>query len=211
MTDGILAIWNDCRAEDEAAYEAWYAQEHLPERLGIPGFRRGRRYEAVDATPRFFTYYETDTPAVLSSEAYIERVETPTPRTRAIMTGSFTNMSRTVCRVAQRHGTMRGAWAATLRLSGPPTGLALGTLIDTPDIARAELWVATETARDSAEARLRGGDATIDACVMVETLREPSARQVLDTLHRDLGGTPGLYRMLCELEAPVIPASGPAT
>jgi hypothetical protein len=60
---GILALWNDCREGSEHEYEAWYRGEHLRERVGLPGFRFGRRYIAVAGTsPRYFTYYETETP-----------------------------------------------------------------------------------------------------------------------------------------------------
>lgn len=34
---GLLAVWNDIAAEDEAEFNAWYVEEHVPERLGIPG------------------------------------------------------------------------------------------------------------------------------------------------------------------------------
>ena len=43
--DGILALWNDCEASHEDAYEDWYQGEHLAERLAVPGFRRGRRMQ----------------------------------------------------------------------------------------------------------------------------------------------------------------------
>ena len=33
---GILALWNDCEAGHEDAYEAWYQGEHLAERLRRP-------------------------------------------------------------------------------------------------------------------------------------------------------------------------------
>ena len=44
---GILAVWNDCAPEGLAHFERWYNREHLQERVAVPGFRRGRRYEAV--------------------------------------------------------------------------------------------------------------------------------------------------------------------
>ena len=46
LAGGILAAWNDCAPEGLAEYEHWYAH-HLAERVGVPGFREGRRYEAV--------------------------------------------------------------------------------------------------------------------------------------------------------------------
>lgn len=201
---GILALWNDRHAERAEAYEAWYAEEHLPERLGLPGFRRGRRYEAVEATPAFFTYYETDTPDVLTSPVYLERVENPTPRTREIMTGTFTNMSRTVCRVAQSHGTLRGAWAAVARFDAPPGDQSdlLAAMASDPQTARCELWLAAETTAgaDTTESRLRGGDTRIGACLFVETLREDPARAALARIALP-GAECGLYRLLCEMTA----------
>ncbi|MEM9140515.1 MAG: hypothetical protein AAGB15_11870, partial [Pseudomonadota bacterium] len=109
MTTGILAIWNTCAAGHEDAYEAWYQREHLPERLSLPGFRRGRRYWAADGGPGFFTYYETDTPEVMATADYLARVQDPTPLTRRIMASVFTDMNRTVCRVVGRVGHARGA------------------------------------------------------------------------------------------------------
>jgi len=46
----------------------WHIKEHIPERVGIPGFRRGRRYVALtpETHPEFFTLYETDTMQVLT-------------------------------------------------------------------------------------------------------------------------------------------------
>jgi hypothetical protein len=79
---GALGIWmdvDDSRAED---FNAWYRGQHLPERLSVPGFLRGRRYEVVGTGPRFFTLYETADGAVLSSAAYVERLNNPTDWTR---------------------------------------------------------------------------------------------------------------------------------
>ncbi len=212
QSGGILALWNNCAAGHEAEYEAWYQGEHLPERLAVPGILRGRRYEALAGAPHYFTYYETVSPGVFSSEAYLERVENPTPMTRKIMSGIFIDMSRTVCRRAACHGDMRGAVAVTARLTDG--GLADGTLTDSigalaagladlPGVARAELWVASgETDRPvSAEAKLRGGDETIAACLFVECLREGEAqvvRRALDDGPHGAAMETGVYRLLCE-------------
>ena len=94
---GILAIWNDCAPEGEAHYERWYKSEHMQERVGVPGFRFGRRYERLaGGDRRFFTFYEVESPDVLSSRAYVERLENPTPWTTESMK-YFRNMVRTVC------------------------------------------------------------------------------------------------------------------
>lgn len=211
MTSGVLAIWNDCAQGHEAAYEAWYMREHLPERLSLPGFLRGRRYGAVRPGPEFFTYYETDSPRALSTADYLERVEDPTPMTREIMTGAFLNMSRTVCSVIGRIGYARGSFATVLRMSeAPPQANLLAVLAELngqDGIARAEAWVASENdaSADNAEAKLRGGDEQIGACFFVETLRESDADRVLGLLAARQAGVPGIYRLLCEVTAEELP------
>ena len=44
MGAAFLALWNGIdRPEARAEYEAWHAFEHVPERVGLPGFEYGRR------------------------------------------------------------------------------------------------------------------------------------------------------------------------
>ena len=95
---GILAIFNDCRAGREAEFEAWFQGEHLVERLAVPGFLFGRRHKAVSGAPGYFNFYMVETPEVLTSKPYLERLDNPTPMTRTIMSEVFVNMNRTVCR-----------------------------------------------------------------------------------------------------------------
>jgi hypothetical protein len=114
---GILAIWNSCAPGSEGDFEEWYQHEHFFERIGVPGFLHGRRYEAVRGTPPYFCIYLTQSPAVLKSPAYIERLNNPTPQTRKIMSGPFRDMVRTVCGLTARYGAMRGSVAVTARFT----------------------------------------------------------------------------------------------
>ena len=50
---GRLTLWNDFAIGHEGEYEAWYQDEHLNERLGVPGFMRGRRYQVIEAAPEY--------------------------------------------------------------------------------------------------------------------------------------------------------------
>ena len=54
---GLLAVWNDIAAEDEAEFNAWYVEEHVPERLGVPGILSARRYRDAAAP---LSYAATD-------------------------------------------------------------------------------------------------------------------------------------------------------
>ena len=106
---GILAVWNDRNPDIEAFYEDWYVNQHL-RRVGLPGWRFGRRYEAMDGvTPQFFTYYETDAVADMFSDAYIARLNDPTPETVKVMQ-NWGNMTRTSCARHSMRGHCRGAF-----------------------------------------------------------------------------------------------------
>jgi len=80
-----LAIWMELDAAGEEDFNAWYPRQHLPERLSVPGFLRGRRYEALGVSPPYFTLYELTEPGVLTSEPYLERLNNPTAWTRRVL------------------------------------------------------------------------------------------------------------------------------
>ncbi|NSY18541.1 DUF4286 family protein [Neorhizobium sp. AL 9.2.2] len=112
----VLAIWNGIKSEAEDAFVSWHIQEHIPERVGLPGFLRGRRYVAVSGQPKYFNFYETEDATVLSSAAYVARLNAPTAWTRSVVS-NFTDTSRTVCTVAFTQGLGDGAAIMTLQIS----------------------------------------------------------------------------------------------
>ncbi len=208
---GILALWNDCLAGQEELYETWYQTEHLHDRVSIAGFRLGRRHESVGSGPRFFTYYETDSDDILFSPSYLEQLDNPSPLTREVMRGVFTNVSRTVCTCAHRVGESRGSLVITARsASGKPLE-ELCALIDSvgqrSGILRVELWVRSQPQSDKkvdaprGEEQIRGLDAHIESCLVAHTTTMQSAQQIANSLEQS--GRPddliGIYRFLCEL------------
>jgi hypothetical protein len=74
----VLAIWNGIAPAVEDDFVASHVREHIPERVGLPSLLRGRRYVAVDAHPKYFNFYETETADDLSSTAYQARLNAPT-------------------------------------------------------------------------------------------------------------------------------------
>jgi len=202
---GILAIWNDVTLGREADFDTWFQGEHLVERLGVPGFRFGRRHEAVSGAPRFFVFYVTDGPEVLTSKPYLERLDNPTPMTRMIMSEVFKNMNRTVCRRVARRGDFRGSHAVTVRFNEAVDEAALTRRMDElakdHAVAAAELWIAADAgAPVSMEEKLRGGDKKIKACLMVDTLRQQPAEALGARLAKDFPQAEvGVYRVLCQL------------
>jgi hypothetical protein len=203
---GILAIWHDCAAGRETEVEAWYQQEHLIERLDVPGFLCGRRHEALSASPRYFTCYVTENADALTSRHYLDRLDNPTPLTKLIMSEVFRNMSRTVCRREMRIGRFRGSMVVTARFGELPdtseTVSLLNDLAQDPGIACAELWRRHEPDDRPVgqEERLRGGDRKIEACLVIETLHQREAEIVASDLSRKFANAEtGIYRALCQI------------
>jgi len=203
---GILAIFNDCRAGREAEFEAWFQGEHLLERLAVPGFLFGRRHRAISGTAGYFNYYLVETPDVLTSKPYLERLDHPTPMTRTIMSEVFVNMNRTVCRRVARRGGFRGAFTVTARFSRPPDEAMLSGMLEklTADtaVAGGEIWIALDPAGMpvSMEEKLRGGDKKIAGALMIDTLYQDDAETVGAQLAKQFPDADvGVFRVLCQI------------
>ena len=212
---GILAVWNDCTSGAESDYERWYIGEHLPERLGVPGFRRGWRYEAVSADLRYFTYYEVDRPEVLASPAYMERLESPTPWTRRIMKSTFRNASRTVCELTATFGGMAGSHVISMRWGGHANAAAMAELAQSlhelDGATKVQVWNAAQAQTPKTEeAHARGRpDDMIGGALVIDCVRASDANGVCARLaaveHQDGLGLErpplvGTYAFLCMLE-----------
>jgi len=81
---GLLMVWADVPPDREKEFNRWYNDEHLAERLAIPGFLSGARYEAVKGSPKHLAYYELESPAVLESPAYKKVQANPTEWTKRL-------------------------------------------------------------------------------------------------------------------------------
>ena len=211
--DGILAIWHDVDEAIGDEYERWYFREHLPERVGVPGFVAGRRYEAVSGVPRFLTYYEAESPDAFVSNPYIDRLNDPTPWTTEVLR-HFRDTNRTICRRTWQAGEIRGAWAVAIRVDG--SGGEAGGSADQVAalreqgrawaedwrVLRVELWQ-RETLPipgQTAEAKLREApDRFIEGAVLAHFAREEDARAAADS--GAASEEAGLYRLLCELRS----------
>ena len=203
---GILAILNDCRPGREAEFEAWFQGEHLLERLAVPGFLFGRRHQAISGSAGYFNFYLVESPAVLTSKPYLERLDHPTLMTKKVMSDIFINMNRTVCRRTVRRGFFRGAHTVTVRFNAAPdeavVKAALDALTDDTKVAGGEIWIALDPKGMpvSGEEKLRGGDKKIAACLMIDTLRQTDAERIGAELGKKFSGTDaGVFRVLCQL------------
>ncbi|MGQ0546779.1 MAG: fumarylacetoacetate hydrolase family protein [Betaproteobacteria bacterium] len=113
--EAAIAIWCHIDAARRGEHDAWHSGEHLPERLGIPGFLRGRRCRAADeaVTWPYFILYEVRDASVMTSPAYLERLNDPTPWSRKIFASC--RLSRTLCRVVESRGRGVGGHVVTSR------------------------------------------------------------------------------------------------
>lgn len=218
--EGAVAIWHDIAPEGRDEFYAWHGEEHMPERVGIPGFLRGRRYVAFDADLEFFNLYEALTPQVLVGGDYLRRLEAPTPWTRATVT-HFRSVARSICRVAATYGRGCGGTVATLRYDVGESDAArherimadevLPRLAAERGIAGAHLLIADAEAsgRETAEQRARndGGNTVPRWVAIVEgwgdeaPFRSLVAERLAAARMAGLGASaraePGFYRLQC--------------
>ncbi|MFI4988344.1 MAG: hypothetical protein ACHQF3_12965 [Alphaproteobacteria bacterium] len=70
--------------EDE--FNEWYDAEHVPERLGVPGFETARRYVCLSGWPRYLAFYDLASPQVILAPEYL-RVggENSSPWTKRVL------------------------------------------------------------------------------------------------------------------------------
>jgi len=157
-------------------HDRWHTQEHLPERLSIPGFLRGTRWVAGEGSPRYMVVYEVESLATLASPAYLERLNHPTPWTARTMP-RYRGMRRGLCSVLGSFGHGQGGFAALLTLAAPEpdTGPirrwllddALPTSAAMPGLGSAHLLQGAQAAAMTNEQRIRGADRGIESAIIV--------------------------------------------
>ena len=65
----LLMVWAEVPPDKEEEFNRWYNEEHLAERLSVPGFLSAARYEAVKGGPKHLAVYELESPAVMESDS----------------------------------------------------------------------------------------------------------------------------------------------
>lgn len=115
---GAVLVWNDVAREGREQFYQWHDKEHIPERLSIPGFRRGRRYSRPGHSPEWLTLYEADDLGVVVSPEYLARLNSPTPGTQSTLQ-YFANTSRAVCTLVHSVGSSSGGHVFAVRLDVP--------------------------------------------------------------------------------------------
>lgn len=212
---GAVAIWHDIAPEGRDEFYAWHGREHMPERLGIPGFLRGRRYGAVAGAPEYFNLYETVSRFTVTGAEYLARLNAPTPWTVATVK-HFRNVSRSLCEVAASFGDGQGGLVATLRYDVAPGRAAvhrkqlaqetLAEIADARGVAGCHLLVADEAASavETVEKKVRAEKNLIPRWIVLiegwsdlEAFRALCAEVLTDAAFDDALAPPqlGIYRL----------------
>ena len=188
---GALAMWWNMAREMRAEFEHWHSHEHFPERMSIPGFRRGSRWLSAADDDSVFVLYEVDSHDVLASPAYAVHLNSPTPWSTRMMP-HHRDMVRSQCRVVASHGGVLARHALTLRFSCAPHrdddvhahfGALAGRISAQPGLVGAHLLRHEAPAlAQTTEQKIRGGaDRATDGVFVVCGYDEAALRGLLDT------------------------------
>ena len=124
-TTAFLALWNSISsAQLQPEYEVWHTFEHVPERVGLPGFVEARRYRAhagPGETPHYYTWYMLESLAALETPQYREVFTHPTPWS-ARMRGELREFLRLPCTLQGHCGQSGAAQLATLQVRSRSPG-----------------------------------------------------------------------------------------
>ena len=181
MTDAVMAVWGDADPAAEAEFNEWYHREHVPERVGMPGWLNGRRYRKVGrGRHRYLAVYDVASLRSFADPAYRQALDHPSDWTRRMMP-HFRNFVRATCRVRLRIGEVAGSVVATVRYDpgdGDREAIArwlagdvLHSLREREGITRVQLWEAdldTSLARSGEQAIRMGSDGRAPFTAVIE-------------------------------------------
>lgn len=185
----------DVAREAIPEHDDWHTHEHLPERLSIPGFLRGTRWVALRGQPRYFVMYEVEKLSTLTSEAYRQRLNNPSPWTSKMM-AHYQGMTRGFCSVAGSFGFGIGHAALLMRFK--PTTKAVSSvrewllqdmlprLPSRPGIGSAHLLKGASTPEMTIEQQIRGADAHVDSAILITAYSDDA---LVTLMQSDLGDT----------------------
>jgi hypothetical protein len=216
---GAVTIWNDVAWAGRDVFYRWHDEEHIPERVGIEGFLRGRRYIRLEAEIEWFTLYETTDVGVLSSDAYLARLNDPTPLTREAV-AHFFNVTRGLGDVVVSEGEADGGHLLAAAWNGTPDtsqrqaliGLVRDRLARLAGICAAHLVISDRAASETetAERAARSNANEIpDVVILIEAGRASSLAPALAEIEAQADRfaglsvlrPPGTYRLEYQLRS----------
>lgn len=189
--EALLAIRSDIAAAVEQEYLEWLTKEHTLERLAIDGFVSARIFRSKhQGFGRYLILYELDDASVVDSPAYLERLNNPTHWTTRMMP-HLGNFVRGGGRLTINLGAGYGAALIPIMTTAEictEKNLALNTVLKSAGVVAIRV-LHTDSGRTTAasnERKLRSGDQSFDALLMIETLDKEVAERAVGKLPPNL-------------------------
>jgi hypothetical protein len=113
----FLSLWSGILQGYERELDRWHTIEHMPERLGVPGFLRGRRYMGSTSSDHpLFILYEAAHIETFRSPGLLARLNDPTEWSKKVQPG-LVNFIRSPCQTLISLGDGLGGALMTIRVS----------------------------------------------------------------------------------------------
>lgn len=119
--NGMLLVATDVDAEDEADFNRWYDCEHVEERVRIPGFLTGTRYQALQGGRKYLGLYKTTSLECFTSPSYQAAFSHQTEWSQ-INLRRMRDPLRRVCAITAVTGCGTGSHLSLLTLAPPEEG-----------------------------------------------------------------------------------------
>ncbi len=193
---GCLAVWTDVADDHLPDYRRWLTQEHMQQRVPLPGFFGVRLFTAPADECSHFIFYSTADVEVFQSPAYMAVLNDPTPWTRRTMP-RLKYFDRGAGAQRLKVGDGAGAWVLVARLQATPQTdeaalrEAFAALTQQHDVASARLYDIDRGSTDvpTTEKTMRpAGEGAFRALLMVEAMSEAA----VDGVRKDLAGLAAL-------------------
>lgn len=192
--ESMLAIWHDVAPGMADEFETWHSQQHLPERVTIPGITLARRYKKAGAEgEEYCTVLTIEDTDVLRSDEYLRRLNAPTPWTIEV-SGNYMNFYR--CAIAKGFSSLggRAPFLVSIRIDADQNELSNESLTALWDDMKGALsWsqslgvvegAATKTKTSETSARNRTSESLTDLVIFAElSTHELAEKFRKDALH----------------------------
>jgi hypothetical protein len=214
----FVSLWSGLLGGYERELDAWHTIEHMPERLGVPGFLRGRRYMNPKAADHaMFILYEAAHIETFRSPGLLARLNDPTEWSKRVQPG-LVNFLRAPCRALVSLGEGVGGALMAIRISsgvddkieaGHSLASAAPTITRLHGVTAVHVGQHVPDSVETAETKLRPAtsSASFDFVVLIEGIGvielENVMSDVVGTTTRACSGSceAGVYRLAFLLES----------
>jgi hypothetical protein len=206
MTDAALVTYMDIPDGMEDEFNDWYTNEHVAERVDLAGFWSAFRYQAIDAQPKYFAFYETRDLGALTDPTYKAILADQSDWSKKVM-GEFQSFGRMCGERIARVGRGHGGVCLAVRVKGGP-GLdpwltdVLTAMAAMPRAVGGSIWRADVEA--TGDAGVEGLRLLVLEALDERTLREAAATHLLPGAFGAAGASEqpaiGFYRLISSMQ-----------